>query len=500
VYAVGKMLDGRYRLEAVIGEGGMGRVWKAHDTRVDSEVAVKEVDVPRQVSSVETEEFYRQAIREARNAAKVRDLPDVVTVYDVVVEPDGRPWIVMQLLEDHLTLQQYIVRHGPLASDDLAKLAARLFAVVHQMHQRGIVHRDLKPGNLMVGLKKLIVLDFGIAKYVDDTLTKNGIVGTPSYMAPEYIQTGQPLPASDAWALGVVLYFALSGVLPFQRDVTIATIHAIVHDPYPPLEGDGPVHEVVWGLLQKDPNERLRLDDAVELLVGVRPPVTVKLPKKRPHRRKLAMGLAGVCAASGLAAGAVFIPTGDPEGDRVGESTSVTASTVSSAQQSNVAASTTASATPSPTAQVVGNVFVSDGMRVEAPAGWNVSVAQESVPEANLYKDGEGYMRVTRLNGSSLESLVQERRRNVSSGVVLSDVSYPFDDRAQWTYSEPRSYNCWDWPCAYNWVWSTVAKVDGGFVAVTYIKQAKRGDQRTGLIDTQVSVAIGNVIAGTKLL
>lgn len=493
-----RMLKDRYRLDAILGEGGMGQVWKGYDTILQRAVAIKEVALPSNKTSVDTAGFYRRVIREARHAATAGRYEDVVTVFDVV-EEGGRPWIVMDLLTEP-TLQEHVERQGPWAPADLAKTAGRLLAVVSAVHRHGIVHRDLKPANLMVRSDgSLVVLDFGIARSTDDTVTVDGLlVGTPAFMAPEYLQKAQFGPAADAWSLGVVLYYMLTGRSPFERDTAAETIGAVMYGDYPPLAGTEPIHGVIKGLLLKDPAQRLQLDDAAAQL-GVTE--TVVLPpvrqKKKPRRRTWKVAAVSVAAVAGLVGATVMLPPGSTKNPDEQPTSSVVAATTTSSSEGSVSVSPTVSPSPSPSAQAVGNVFTSDTMRVEAPEGWSID-AQGKPPYASLSKAGEGDMQVTRLNGSSLASIVQEQRQNLTVSESPSDVRYLQASVAVWTHIVPR-FRCWDFPCGRILVWTAVVEIGGKYAAVVYTKPAGTRDVHTDSLDTQAVATIRAAIDGIEL-
>ncbi|MFD9572832.1 serine/threonine-protein kinase [Streptomyces sp. NPDC059982] len=249
-----------------IASGGMGRVWRASDARLQVEVAVKELWLTGPMSPAQRDTLLRRAELEALSAVRLRDHPHIVTVHDVVVEHDV-PWIVMQLVSGG-TLQQRL-ESGPLPVAEAAALAVALLGALRAAHAQGIVHRDVKPANVMISTAGQVLLaDFGISAPESGTgLTSTGIViGSAPYIAPERA-VGQPGGASsDLFSLGVTLYEAVEGLSPFLRDSPVASVHAVQYDPYPPLHRAGPLTALIAGLLAKDPRARLTIDQALSLL------------------------------------------------------------------------------------------------------------------------------------------------------------------------------------------------------------------------------------------
>ncbi|MGW7292729.1 serine/threonine-protein kinase [Streptomyces xiamenensis] len=179
------MSGGRYHLDGELGSGGFGRVWRARDNRPGVPVAIKELRLPATLPETDRAERLTRAAREARNAARLRDHPDVLTVYDVVIENDA-PWIVMRLAEGG-SLADRIARGGPLPVDEVAGIAQALLRALGAAHEAGIVHRDVKPANvLLTGEGRALLTDFGIAAHREDTtLTVTGaLLGSMEYVAP----------------------------------------------------------------------------------------------------------------------------------------------------------------------------------------------------------------------------------------------------------------------------------------------------------------------------
>jgi len=265
---VDRLLVGRYRFTRVLGRGGMGTVWAAHDEVLGRDVAVKEVVPPPDLSEQERRVVRERSLREARAAARISH-PSAVTVYDVV-EEDGRPWIVMQQLRAR-SLADVLRDDGPLAVPRAVRLGLEVVDALGAAHAAGVLHRDVKPANVMLTEDGHAVLtDFGIATVDGDpTLTAAGlIVGSPAYMAPERARGEAPTTASDLWSLGATLYAAIEGRSPFQRDGQLPTLTAVINEPAPALPAGGPIAPVVDALLAKDPARRPTVTQARALLLG----------------------------------------------------------------------------------------------------------------------------------------------------------------------------------------------------------------------------------------
>ncbi|WP_239081042.1 serine/threonine-protein kinase, partial [Streptomyces coelicoflavus] len=252
----GRLVAGRYRLTARLGHGGMGTVWRAQDETVGREVAVKEPRVPDHLPERERDNAFERMRREARAAARL-DHPAVVGVHDVAVV-DGQPWIVMELVRGRSLGD--VLQEGTLGAREAARIGLEVLGALEAAHAAGVLHRDVKPDNVLLGRHDRVVLtDFGIAQIEGETsLTDTGgFVGSPEYIAPERVLGRRPGPASDLWSLGVVLYAATEGVSPFRRSNTPATLQSVLNaTPAPPASAQGPLAEVITGLLDKDPERR----------------------------------------------------------------------------------------------------------------------------------------------------------------------------------------------------------------------------------------------------
>jgi eukaryotic-like serine/threonine-protein kinase len=261
----GRLVSGRYRLQEPIGRGAMGIVWRGRDELLDREVAVKEVRAA--MTTAGSQDIYWRTLREAKAAARLNH-PSVVTVFDVV-EEDGRPWIVMEMVHAR-SLDRVIAEDGPLRPLQAARVGERLLSALACAHAAGVLHRDVKPGNVLIGTDDAVVLtDFGIAtRPGDPALTQVGmVVGTPGFTAPERARGHSATPASDLWSLGATLYAAVEGRGPFERPGGSAAIMAAVaHEEAPRAPSAGPLGPVIDALLRADPAERPDADTTARLL------------------------------------------------------------------------------------------------------------------------------------------------------------------------------------------------------------------------------------------
>ncbi|MFB7245343.1 serine/threonine-protein kinase [Streptomyces populi] len=262
----GLLLAGRYRLVESIGSGGMGRVWRAHDEVLHRAVAVKELTAALYVAESEQSVLLARTRAEARAAARINHSA-VVTVHDVL-EHDGRPWIVMELVEGE-SLADAVKEHGRIEPREAARIGLWVLRALRAAHAAGVLHRDIKPGNVLLGRDRRVLLtDFGIAQIDGDTtITRTGeVVGSVDYLAPERVRGHDPGPASDLWALGATLYTAVEGRSPFRRTSPIGTMQAVVEEePAEPVNA-GVLGPVLAALLRKDPADRPGAEQAEQML------------------------------------------------------------------------------------------------------------------------------------------------------------------------------------------------------------------------------------------
>ncbi|WP_437064900.1 protein kinase domain-containing protein [Streptomyces sp. enrichment culture] len=261
----GRVVGGRYRLVERIGSGGMGTVWRAHDETVGREVAVKQPRLPGDPEDEVHRRAARRLYREARAAARV-DHPSAVSVHDVV-EEDGLPWIVMELVRGE-SLHE-VLRRGPLKPAEAARVGLAVLGALRAAHAVGIVHRDVKPANVLLGPHGRVVLtDFGIAHVQgEESLTASGeFVGSLEFVAPERMSGRSAGPASDLWSLGVLLYAAVEGWSPFRRTAVESTLAAILTTDAPDPEQAGALGPLLVRLLEKDPARRPAAEDITAVL------------------------------------------------------------------------------------------------------------------------------------------------------------------------------------------------------------------------------------------
>ncbi|MFL6101869.1 MAG: serine/threonine-protein kinase [Actinomycetes bacterium] len=285
--AADRLVADRYVLNAPLGRGGMGVVWRAQDQVLGRQAAVKEVVFPPTMAEEERRSAQARVMREARAAARLNH-PGAVTLYDVV-QDQGGTFIVMELVAAP-TLADLVQAQGPLTPEQVAELGSQLAGVLEAAHAAGIVHRDVKPGNVMVAADGRVKLaDFGVASLQGDPqLTSTGLViGSPAYMAPEQARGEASGPPADFWALGATLFYAVEGVPPFDRGSSIATLAAVVNEPPRAPRRAGALTPIITALLAKDPASRpsgAEVRAELGRLAGPRPSPTEVLPVQGPGR------------------------------------------------------------------------------------------------------------------------------------------------------------------------------------------------------------------------
>lgn len=255
------LIDGRFELLERLGGGGMGLVWRARDTMLQREVALKEVrpaeQAPYDDDPVAAHVMRERVLREARALARLHH-PNVVTIYHIVESVEHRhPWLVMELVAGG-SLDDRIKR-GPLPPQEVARIGRGVLAALRAAHAAGIQHRDVKPANVLLRTDGTPVLtDFGIAALRESSsLTATGaLIGSPEYIAPERIRGQEGDPASDLWSLGMLMYVALEGHNPLRRDTTLATLAAVLDANIPEPTHAGALTPVLRAVLARDAASR----------------------------------------------------------------------------------------------------------------------------------------------------------------------------------------------------------------------------------------------------
>jgi len=253
-YAAGAVLSGKYQLDSLLGEGGMGSVWRATNLLLELPVAIKLIR-----SDLDRGSFRARLQIEARSAAKLGH-PAIVRVFDVGQSELGDPFIVMELLQGE-TLA-HMLGHGRMSGVQAVQLLLPIIDALGMAHARGIVHRDLKPDNLMIALEDQHVqpkiLDFGVAKLTDPRdsdhkLTEVGtVVGSPDYMSPEQARGREDVDSStDIWSISIVLYEAVTGSSPFRAANYNALLRAIVEDEPQSIVEHAAGDEQLWQIIQQ---------------------------------------------------------------------------------------------------------------------------------------------------------------------------------------------------------------------------------------------------------
>ncbi len=268
---IGRIVAGKYRVEELIGEGGMGQVFKATQLSLDKSIVLKVLRKSLLSDARTVARFQREA-----KAASRLNHPNAIGIIDFGQDSDDALYIAMEYVQGK-DLHQILTDEGPIPERRLIRIVAQMLAALSEAHAVGVIHRDLKPENIMIEQRRdqpdfVKVLDFGIAKLQEapgsegQALTRAGFVcGTPEYMSPEQASGAAVDPRSDLYSVGVILYQCLTGVLPFDADspVALATMH-LSEDPVPPR--------------QKNPD--IHCSDALEKLILK---AMAKLPEERPQ-------------------------------------------------------------------------------------------------------------------------------------------------------------------------------------------------------------------------
>src|SRR4029079_8531594 len=326
---IGRLIGGRYRVIAPLGEGGMATLWRAMDEQLDREVAVKLLR-PQHGNDPGFAGRFKQ---EARSAGSLSH-PNIVSVYDYGTDAETQGQFIVIQLVDGEDLAAILKQHGTLETDDAVRIAIGVASALEAAHRRGIVHRDVKPGNILID-QDVKVTDFGIARAVSEaSMTVTGTtLGSVHYFSPEQARGDEVTGQSDVYALGIVLYEMLTGRRPFEGDSAAGVaLKRLSEDPVPPTE-HGPVppglSAIVMHALERDPAKRypdagafaeaLRVwqadPDAANAVAAIAVPTTPSAGEPTvyvPPRVTLPSDRAAISGMPGEGAGSRGVPPGRP--------------------------------------------------------------------------------------------------------------------------------------------------------------------------------------------
>ncbi|MEP7082141.1 MAG: protein kinase [Chloroflexota bacterium] len=259
---VGRTLSDRYRMDGLLARGGMARVYRARDGRLERDVAVKVLSPP----FADDPEFSDRFLAEARAAASLSH-PSLVHVYDSGSDGSAH-FIVMELLDRHRSLRQELDTRGRLSRDEVLRIGSELLAGLRVVHDRGLVHCDVKPANVMLGPGPAKLIDFGIARSPHAAQDGDTSIGSLHFMSPEQLHGEALTPASDLFSLAVVLYEALTGRVPFAgetpEEVSASQASGRVRPPSTVAEGvPGRLDEAILQALRIEPDQRFHNAEAM---------------------------------------------------------------------------------------------------------------------------------------------------------------------------------------------------------------------------------------------
>ncbi|MBA2266128.1 MAG: serine/threonine protein kinase [Chloroflexi bacterium] len=259
---IGRTLVDRYRIDEPVARGGMARVYRARDVRLERDVAVKVLSHPYADDPAFTDRF----LAEARAVASLSH-PSLVHVYDSGSDGEAH-FIVMELLDRHRSLRQAIDEGGPMAREDVLRIGRELLAGLRAVHDRGLVHCDVKSGNVMLGPGPAKLIDFGIARPPHEGLEGSTSIGSLQFMSPEQLHGEALTPASDLFSLGVVLYEALTATMPYEgrtpEEISAAHLAHAVRAPSTFVPGvPGRLDDAILQALRREPTSRFGSAEAM---------------------------------------------------------------------------------------------------------------------------------------------------------------------------------------------------------------------------------------------
>ncbi len=306
---IAQQLAGTYRVDAPLGRGGMGKLYKATHMRLESKVAIKVLHERLSRHELAIDRFQREAEALARITS-----PYVCRVLDSVQSEEGLPCLVLELLDGE-DMSDRVVKKGPLSAEELLEVCAQLAEGLAAVHAAGIIHRDLKPSNVFLSKDgRARVLDFGVAHVEgESTLTKDGtVVGTPAYMAPEQVLGARQVDLrADLYGLGAVLYFAATGTAPYDENSATKVLAEVLKSPPPPPSERNPeilpaLESFIMRAMSRDP--RARFDSATEMGEAARK-LRDEIVGQRPHAELSPLKAGAALGVSALTIGtALSVP------------------------------------------------------------------------------------------------------------------------------------------------------------------------------------------------
>jgi serine/threonine-protein kinase len=376
---IGQVVNGKFRILSLLGEGGMGRVYKAKHLTLERSVVLKMLHRGLTADPSVAHRFHREA-----KAASRLVHPHSIQVLDFGEAEDGTLFMAMEYLSGR-DLARILEKAGPMPEDRIVRIGAQILEALGEAHAHGVIHRDLKPENVMVEDRRnepdhVTVLDFGIAKISDPgsgegTLTQAGFVcGTPQYMSPEQARGKELDPRSDLYSMGVILYQMATARLPFEADTPVGFLTKHLTEPPAPLRERNPrlaisprLEGLIGKALAKEPRDRPASADSMreELLACLQagprpagPPGAAAAPPRRSAAVPLAVAAAVVVAGGGVGAWlAMGKKDANPAGTAAGTPTAAAgpapAATPAAGPTPEATTTPTATATPTPTANPV---------------------------------------------------------------------------------------------------------------------------------------------------
>lgn len=280
---IGTIIDGRYRIDALLGEGGMGSVYRAYHVNFEKNVAIKFVH-PTAINSETLQRFQREASMLERLSH-----PNIVK-FLAFGATDGIPFAVIEYLEGE-SLADLLAKNGPIPVAECLRIFDQILQALTAAHEQGIVHRDLKPSNILLCAGNVKVLDFGLAKLIDgdgaaaQKVTKTGaLVGTPQYMSPEHCAGRQVNATTDIYSIGCVLFECISGQPPFQADSAYGLLMQHMTEE-PPRVLPSSIENIVLKAMEKNPEDRYssaeEFREALASANGAPHAVSPPTPRKR---------------------------------------------------------------------------------------------------------------------------------------------------------------------------------------------------------------------------